>query len=109
MRLPEQLNVRNVVLAWAVLLFGAALFLPNLDLHTRSYPVVKVLLAVYWLLLLIGTPLAFFSYFNRAWRQTDAVPNRGSYMVWLGLESIAALAVIVLLLYGTFAAVLNLH
>ena len=104
-----QLNIRSIALAWAVLLLGAALILPNLDLHTRSYPQVKVLLAAYWLLLLIGTPIAFFSYFNRAWRHTRAVPNRASYVAWLSLETIAAIGFLALLSYGTFTAVLNLR
>jgi hypothetical protein len=104
-----RLNIRNIALAWALLLFGAALILPNLDLHTRSYPLVKVLLAAYWLLLLIGTPVAFFSYFNRAWRNADAVPNRGSYVTWLSLESIAAIAFLVMLFYATLSAVLKLR
>ncbi len=103
------MNIRKVALAWAVLLFGAALFLPNLGLHTRNYPVIKILLGTYWLLLLIGTPLAFFSYFNQAWRQKKMVLNRATYVVWLGLESIAALAFLAFLFYETIVAVLRLH
>jgi hypothetical protein len=78
---PSQLTLGKVALAWAVLLFGAALILPNLDLHTRSYPAVKVLIAVYWVLLLVGTPVSLISYFNRAWSKFAAVPNRGARTV----------------------------
>lgn len=95
----RRLTFGKVALAWAVLLWSAALVLPNLDSRTRAHPAAQIAVAVFYLLLIIGTPVAFFNYFNKAWRRVDDVPNRGVYTLWLTLESVGALALLALLAY----------
>ena len=74
-----------------------------------GYPVsvrVKAIVAAGYVTLLIATPIALVSYFNRAWRRVRTVPNTTVYVIWLSLESIAALGFLVLLAYSAmlFAA-----
>lgn len=102
-----RLTFGKIACAWAVLLSGAALILPNLDLHTRSAPTIRLVIAIYWIMLMIGTPIALVGYFNRAWRRSSIVPNRGPYIAWLSLETIAAVFVVAMLFYATIAAVAN--
>ena len=104
MRSPR-VTLGKIALAWAALLFAAALILPNLTLHTRSRPAVMVVIAAYWVMLLIGTPIALIDYFNRAWRKLDATPNRATYILWLSLESVAGAGFLAMLLYATIMAV----
>ena len=49
--------------------------------------------------LLVGTPIALITYFNRAWRRAGMVPNRAAYVIWLSLESIAAVGLLGVLAY----------
>jgi hypothetical protein len=58
------------------------------------------MLAVGYATLLIGTPIALINYFNRAWRRVGTVPNTTVYVVWLSLESIAAVGFLGLLAYS---------
>ena len=103
-----QLKVRHIALAWAWLLFGAALVLPTLSLQVRNSRGIKVAIGGYWLLLLIGTPIALVSYFKRAWRKASTMPNRGTtYIVWLSLESIAAILLFAALLFETMSVAIG--
>lgn len=86
----SRLTLGRVALAWIVFLWGAALVLPNLDSHAQAHPAVKAIVAVGYVLLLIGTPISLIAYFNRAWRRVGTVPNTTVYVLWLSLESIAA-------------------
>lgn len=95
----RRLTLGKVALAWIAFLWGAALVLPNLDSHAQAHPAVKVILAVGYALLLVGTPIALIAYFNRAWRRVDTVPNTITYVVWLSLESVGAAGLLGVLAY----------
>lgn len=99
------LTLGRVALAWIAFLWGAALVLPNIDDHPQVNPAVKVIVAAVYVTLLIGTPIALINYFKRAWRRVGAVPNTTVYVIWLSLESIAAVGFLGLLAYPviTFA------
>jgi hypothetical protein len=100
------LTLRRVALAWVILLFGAALILPNLRIQVRSHPAVKIVIAAYWVLLLIGTPIPLVRHFRRAWREAPIAPNRTIYVIWLCLETACAAGLMAFLLCATVAAVL---
>ena len=102
---PVRLTVTRVMMAWAVFLVAAALILPNLDSHARSYPVVEVIIVVYWVSAVIATPVSFVAYFKNAWRRVKIVDNRRVYVLWLSLETIAAVLVVAFLLVTSVAAV----
>jgi hypothetical protein len=104
-----RLTMERVVFAWGVFLFGAALILPNLSLQTRTHPAVKGIIATYWVLLLVGTPISLTSYLSRAWRRSRTAPNRGTYIVWLGLETMAAVGFVMFLFYATVAMLISLR
>jgi hypothetical protein len=106
---PVRLTVARVMMAWAVFLLPAALILPNLDSHARSYPVVKVTIAVFWVSAVIVTPASFAAYFTNAWRRITFVDNRSVYVLWLSLETIAAVAFVAFLLVTTVAAVAEMR
>jgi len=99
--LLSRLTLGKVALAWAVFLWCAGLVLPNLDSHAQAHPAVKAIVAAGLATLLIGTPIALATYFNRAWRRVAAVPNRTAYVLWLSLESIAGIGVLGILVYAT--------
>ena|ERR1022692_2245450 len=99
MALPR-LTLGKIALAWAVLLWTAALVLPQLGPQAQAHPIVKSVVAVLFNLLLIGTPVALIRYFNRAWRRVDAVPNRVAYVTWLSLEAIAGAGLVGMLGYA---------
>ena len=90
---------------WAAFLWAAAMVLPQLGPHTQAHPAVKAVVAVLFVLLLIGTPIALVTYFNRAWRRVATVPNRTAYVTWLSLETIAGASVVGLLAYVAIAFV----
>jgi hypothetical protein len=96
----SRLTLGRVALAWFAFLWAAARVLPNLDSHAQANPVVKAMLAVGYATLLVGTPIALINYFNRAWRRVGTVPNTTVYVVWLSLESIAAVGFLALLAYS---------
>ena len=92
------MTLGRVALAWIVFLWGAALVLPNIDdSDPQVNPAVKLIVTAVYVTLLIGTPIALINYFNRAWRRFGAVPNTTVYVIWLSLESIAAVGFLGLL------------
>jgi hypothetical protein len=93
-----RLTIGRVVLAWVAFLSIAALVLPNLDSHARAHPASKAIVAAGYVALLIASPIALVSYFNREWRRARSVPNT-AYVIWLSLESVAAFAFLLLLPY----------
>lgn len=97
----SRVTLGKILFGWAVLLWCAAMALPNLDSHTRAHPVVEAIIVVAYILFLIGTPVALANYFNRAWRRIGTVPNRTSYVIWMSLESIAGAGLIGVLAYAT--------
>jgi hypothetical protein len=48
-------------------------------------------------LLFIATPIALVTYFNRAWRKVGSVPNRAAYVIWLGVETVAAVGILAII------------
>ena len=99
--LLSRLTLGRVVAAWLVFLWLAGLVLPNLDSHAQVHPAVKAIVAAGFATLLVGTPMALATYFNRAWRRVGTVPNRTAYVVWLSLESIAGIGILGILVYAT--------
>jgi hypothetical protein len=99
MRLPR-LNLAHVALGWVVFLIGAALVLPPLDSHVQPHPALKALLFVCGTGLIAATFMAAFRYFNEAWGKARNVSNKAAYVVWLSLESLAAIVVLFLLFFG---------
>jgi hypothetical protein len=97
--LLSRLTLGKVALAWIVFLWGAALVLPNLDSHAQAHPAVRAIVAAGYATLLVGTPIALITYFNRAWRRVGTVPNTTVYVIWLSLESIAAVGFLAALAY----------
>ncbi len=98
-----RVTVGKIALAWAVFLWCAAMVLPNLGSHVSAHLVVKVIVGFVYTLFLIGTPVALANYFNRAWRRVSIVPNRTTYVLWLGLESIAGAGLLGILAYETIS------
>jgi hypothetical protein len=94
--LLSRLTLGKIALAWAVLLLIAALVLPQLGPHAQAHPTVKASVAIQFTVLAIGTAIALITYFNRALRRTAGVPNRTAYVIWMSLESIAAVGVVAL-------------
>lgn len=99
MQLLPRVTVRRILFAWAVLLSGAGLILPNASLHSRLRGFDGYLFVAMCVTLLVLSPIALFRYFNEAWRRVGEVPNRSAYVAWLGLESVAATALLAGLLY----------
>jgi hypothetical protein len=97
----SRLTLGRIAIGWFVFLLGAALLLPPLDSHASAQPTVKVAFAVIGTLFVIGTLVALMSYFMQAWKRLGTVPNRTAYMVWVGLETFAALFVLFGLAYST--------
>ena len=98
MRVPP-ITLGKVLIAWLVFLLGAALILPPLDSHAPVSSTQGLVLLLCLGLLLIATPIAAVRYFRQAWQKVDSVPNRTSYVVWLGLETTAAVGVLALIVY----------
>jgi hypothetical protein len=97
--LLSRLTLGRFVLAWMVFLWCAALALPHLDSHAQANPVVKAIFVAGYATLLTGTPIALMNYFNRAWRRVGIVPNTTVYVIWLSLESLAAVGFLCVLAY----------
>ena len=97
----SRITLGKIALAWGIFLWCAAMILPNLDSHTRVHPVMKVIIAVVYVLYLIGTPIALVTYFNRAWRRVPMVPNKTAYVIWMSLETFAGACLLGLLTYAT--------
>jgi hypothetical protein len=99
--LLSRLTLGRVVVAWLVFLWCAGLVLPSLDSHAQVNPAVKAIVAAGFATLLVGTPIALATYFNRAWRRVGTAPNRTAYVVWLSLESMAGIGALGILVYAT--------
>ena len=85
---------------WMVLLIGAAWLLPPLDSRIRPHPASAALIVVCCAGMIAWTCVSLYRYFSRAWRNRRRVPNRTEYVVWLGLETLAAVGVVIAVLYG---------
>jgi hypothetical protein len=96
----SRVTLGRIAFAWAVFLWCAGLVLPNLDSHTRAHPIVKVVIAVVYIMFFIWTPIALVTYFSRSWRRVAAVPNRTAYVIWMSLETVAGAGLLGILAYA---------
>ena len=78
-------------LGWMVFLIAAAWLLPPLDSRMQPDPVASVVVVAGCAVFLILTCASLYRYFNDSWRKWRDVPNRIEYVVWLSLETLAAL------------------
>jgi hypothetical protein len=97
--MTAKLSMGKVAIGWAVLLMGAALALPPMDSHAPVHPVLTGVIVTCCVAMICATLIAVTTYFNRSWRRVGTVPNRAAYVTWLALESIAALSVLMMLMY----------
>ena len=97
-RLPRVTFV-SVAVSWAVFLVIAALALPPLDSSGTPNPTLAHVFAVCGACLLLVTIYGVLVYLISAWRGTATVPNRPSYVVWLGFETGLAVAAVAGILY----------
>jgi hypothetical protein len=83
-----------VWLGWMILLIGAAWILPPLDSRSHPHPVAVMLVLLGCVTFLILTCISLSRYFRNAWRNSRTAPNRAEYVIWLTLESLAAVGVV---------------
>jgi hypothetical protein len=76
---------------WPVILGTAAIILTCDVSNAVAYPL--ILLVVFWFLLSV---VALFVYFYRAWKRVGLASNKAAYIVWLSIESMFALAAVVI-------------
>ena len=89
-----------VWLGWMILLILAACLLPPLDSQIQPHPVAVILVVAGCAVGLILTCISGYRYFSDSWRQWRRFPNRVEYLVWLSLETVAALGVVIAALWG---------
>jgi len=97
-RLPRITLVR-VALSWIVFLVIGALALPPIDSTGAPNAALNHGFAVCGAFLLLLTIYAVVAYFMTAWRKIGMVPNRSSYVVWVGFETGLALSAVAAVLY----------
>ncbi len=86
---------------WMVVLLAAAWLLPPLDSpRIEPHPVAAAVVVAACALFLIITCISLYRYFRAAWSKWRTVPNRTEYVVWISLETLAAIAVIVAAIWG---------
>jgi hypothetical protein len=84
------------ILSWMVILVFVAWFLPPTDSHRQLQPLAK------WSIVAVaGLPAIYIAmlvpvYFYQSWKMLPTVPNKISYGLWLGFETIAFLAILAL-------------
>ena len=94
-------GTRHIIwLGWMILLIGAASLLPPLDSRVRPHPAAIVLVVAGCAVGLILGCISLYRYFDKSWRQWRGVPNRTEYVVWLSLETLAAIGVVIAALWG---------
>jgi hypothetical protein len=87
-------------LGWMILLMAAAWLLPPLDSRVKPHPAAVVLVVVGCAVGLILTCISLYRYFNDSWRRWRSVPNNTEYVVWLSLETLAAIGVVIAAVWG---------
>lgn len=97
-RLPR-INLVSIAISWAVFLVIAALALPPLDSHGTPNATLAHVFAVCAGCLLLATSYGVLMYLITAWRKSATVPNRSSYVVWLGFETSLAVIAVAAMLY----------
>src|ERR1017187_7983072 len=99
MRLPR-LTLIHVALGWAALSVAAALILPPIDSRVPPNRALEVAFLVCAAILLAASLFAAVKYFLAAWLKVRTVPNKTSYVIWIGLETSAAVGAVVAVIYG---------
>lgn len=89
-----------VWLGWMVLLITAAWLLPPLDSRRPADPLAAILVITGCAVGLILTCISGYRYFSESWRKCRVVRNRTEYVIWLSLESLAAIGVVIAALWG---------
>ena len=87
-------------LGWMIILILAAVLLPPLDSRIQPHPTVAVFVVVCCAALLTVTCISLFRYFRDSWRKWRSVSNRTEYLIWLSLETFAAIGVLVAAVWG---------
>jgi hypothetical protein len=87
-------------LGWMILLIGAAWLLPPLDSRVKPHPAAIVLVVAGCAVFLILGCISLYRYFDDSWRKWRDVPNKPEYVVWLSLETLAAIGVVIAALWG---------
>jgi len=87
-------------LGWMILLIGAAWLLPPLDSRVKPQPWAVVLVVAGCAVGLVLGTISLYRYFHDSWRQWRDVPNKTEYIVWLSLETLAAVGVVIAALWG---------
>jgi hypothetical protein len=87
-------KLAHVALGWLVFLIGAAWFLPPLDSYIRPKAAMRGLLLACCTVLVIATVVGTFRYFTEAWRKARTVANRTAYILWISLETLAAVVLL---------------
>lgn len=89
-----RLTLGKVAIGWILFLWGAAVLIPSHPAAPSS--LAGLVLGVFGILLL-ATAVAAFRYFKKAWEKSRSVSDRTAYVLWVGLETIVAVGLIVLL------------
>ena len=97
-RLPR-ITLVSVAVSWAVFLVIGALVLPPLDSAGTPNAALAHVFAVCGALSLFVTIYAVIVYLTTAWRKIATVPNRSSYVVWIGFETGLAVAAVAAVVY----------
>lgn len=97
-RLPR-ITLVSVVVLWAVFLIIGGLALPPLDSSGTPDAAIAHVFAVCAACLLLLTAYAVVVYLMTAWRKIATVPDRSSYVVWVGFETGLAMAAVAAMIY----------
>jgi hypothetical protein len=88
------IETRTLALGWLIFLIGAAWLLPPLDSHIRPKAATRGFILACCSLLLFATCVGILRYFADAWKRARTASNRTAYIVWLSLETLAAVALL---------------
>jgi len=102
----QRVRLTHIVLSWMILLVGAAWLLPPLDSHIPTNAVLGGLILACCAVLVIATCIVTLRYFEDARSRERSVPHRTSYIAWISLEilgAVAVLAVVLVIIWNTYA------
>ena len=84
-------------LGWIVVSVFSLWFLPPLDSHAQPRPLTFWSIVTITAVVAIYTAISVAAYFYQSWRRFPTVPNRISYGLWMGFESLVFLAILILI------------
>jgi hypothetical protein len=94
----QPLKLKYVVGAWLIFLFCAAWLLPPLDSRVATNALLRNVMLACCVVLGLATCIGTLRYFKDAWSRAGSVPNRTAYIAWIGLQTLAAVLVMVAVL-----------